>query len=165
MNRGSRNRLTPPCLRLAGRCCYDPVEVPEPEPEGVAGEPLGGVPWPGPGWEPEPEPMLGQFFVELDPALVDPDVPDPVDGGGVVEAELDEVPLELVPLLPVPEPDVVELVVAALATSAPPPTSPAVRAPMASALRRRIFICLVCPFSHVTPTPSGGHDTACAPDL
>ena len=110
--------------------------------------------------------MLGQFFVELDPELEpDPDVPELVVGGAVVEAELDEVPLELVPLLPVPEPDVVELVVAALATSAPPPTSPAVRAPMASALRRRIFICLVCPFSRVTPTHSGGHDTACAPDL
>jgi hypothetical protein len=124
---------------------------------------------PGLEWEPDPDPMLGQFFVVLepefvpglalelepepepvdpepeelelvDPELEDPDVPELFDGDGDVVAE---------------DPDVVELVVAALATSAPPLTSPAVSAPRASALRRRNFMGLYALSCRVTPTPIG----------
>jgi hypothetical protein len=86
---------------------------------------------------------LGQFFVELEDEelfelvggalLVDPDellagvLPD----GGPVVPELVLVEVELA-------------LVAALATSAPPATRPLVKAPTASALRKRSF--MVCPF-------------------
>ena len=119
-------------------------------------------PEPGLELEPEPEPDVPDELEPVDPEPVDPEAVDPEFPELLDD---DEVPLELVPLFPVPEPDVVGLEVAALATSAPPPTSPAVRAPVASALRRRIFMSVVCPSSRVTPTPSGGHGTACAPDL
>ena len=119
----------------------------------------------------EDEPELDEPELDepelVDPEPVDPDVPELLDVGDVVELELElDVPFELVvPLFPVPEFGVVELVVAALATSAPPPTRPAVSAPMASTLRGRNFISFVCPSFRVMPTPSGGHDRACAPDL
>lgn len=102
---------------------------------------------PEPELELEPEPDVPDELEPVDPEPVDPEVPELLDD--------DDMPLELVPLVPVPEPDVVGLEVAALATSAPPPTSPAVRAPVASALRRRIFMSVMCPFSRVIPTPSG----------
>ena len=120
-----------------------------------------------------PEPMSGPVLrgartgTRAGARAREPDVPDELEP---VDPEVPELPDErcaarLVPLFPVPEPDVVGLEVATLATSAPPPTSPAVRAPVASALRSRIFMSVVCPSSRVTPTPLGGHGTACAPDL
>jgi hypothetical protein len=114
--------------------------------------PAGGVPV----WEPEPLPMFGQLWVDVEPepelelepeelledpelVLPEPEFPEVVlDEGVVVEAF--EVEVEPEPELPV----VVE-VVAALATSAPPANRPEVNAPMASTLRRRI--CMgVCTF-------------------
>jgi hypothetical protein len=96
--------------------------------------------------DPDPDPMFGQFLVE-------PEDEDPVElvgGAGLVDP--DEL---LVGALPdavpvVPEPELVLVVVepalvAALAASAPPATRPLVKAPMASALRKRSF--MVCPFS------------------
>ncbi len=117
--------------------------------DGVVPVPAGGVPV----WEPEPLPMFGQLWVELEPEpelelepeelledpeleLPDPELPELVLGAGVV----DELDVELEPELPV----VVE-VVAALATSAPPARRPEVSAPMASTLRRRICMS-VCTF-------------------
>jgi hypothetical protein len=143
---------------------YEPEGGLEVEPDdGAVPEPAGGVPM----WLPEPLPMLGQFWVELEPEpeLEPEDVPEepePVlpelvlpepelpllelDEGAVV----DELLVELVPELPV----VVD-VVAALATTAPPATRPEVSALMASTLRRRIFIGCV-PFHLVrSASPSG----------
>jgi len=110
--------------------------------------PVGGEPV----WEPEPLPMLGQLWVELEPelepdpeeVLEDPELvlPEPelgvlVPDDGVVVEEL-EVVLE-------PELPAALEVVAALATSAPPARRPELSAPMASTLRRRI--CMGgCPF-------------------
>ena len=120
-------------------------------------DPAGGVPV----WDPEPLPMLGQLWVELEPepalelepeelledpelVLPVPELPELVPDAGVV---VDELPVELEPELPV----VVE-VVAALATSAPPARRPEVSAPMASTLRRRI--CMgVCTFRFVKRQP------------
>jgi hypothetical protein len=130
-------------------------EAQEPEPL-LDDEPDGGAPGAPSGWDPlpmlgqlcdEPDPVLAEpefgfeFVFELDPVLdpvleLDPELPD------VVLVLVDPVSpvLELVePADPVPELPVVD-VVAALATSAPPVTSPADKAPMASTLRRRIFI-------------------------
>jgi hypothetical protein len=91
--------------------------------------------------------MLGQFLVE-------PDDEEPVElVGGVGLVDPDELLVgalpDAAPVVPEPElelvPAVVELVlVAALATSAPPVTRPLVKAPTASALRKRSF--MVCPF-------------------
>jgi hypothetical protein len=92
--------------------------------------------------------MLGQFFVEpelelLEPepeelddpelALLDPELELPeLDGVVVVE----ELVLELEPVVPVLD----EPVVAASATSAPPVTRPVVSAPIANTFRSRIFM-------------------------
>jgi hypothetical protein len=151
------------------------------EPEGAAEpgvEPGDGVPVPAGGvpvWLPEPLPMLGQLWVEVEPepvepelepddvleepelVLLDPEFPvlELVDG-----VEVDEFVAELVPVLPV-----VLDVVAALATNAPPARRPDVSAPMASTLRRRICM-MDFPFiSSVTPTRSGRHCTRCSTDL
>ena len=120
-------------------------------------DPAGGVPV----WDPEPLPMLGQLWVELEPEpelelepeelLDDPEpvlpeleLPVPVlDVGAVVE----ELEVEPEPELPV----VVE-VVAALATSAPPARRPELSAPMASTLRRRNCMGW-CPFVSVKHQP------------
>jgi hypothetical protein len=106
--------------------------------------------------EPEPELELELAFEpELD-GPDDPEFPELLDDG-VVAGEPGDVPLELVPLLPVPGFDPDEPVVAAFATTAPPPTSPTVRAPTATALRRRIFISLLGPFlSCHDPPPRAG---------
>jgi hypothetical protein len=112
----------------------DPEFGVEPDDGAVPG-PVGGAPV----WVPEPLPMLGQFFEELEPALVlpDPVLPVPVlDDGEVVDELVEE---------PVPELPVVVDVVAALATSAPPATRPEVSAPVASTLRKRNDMG-VCPF-------------------
>ncbi len=102
--------------------------------------------------------MFGQFFVEPEPdVLLEPEeepeepdepelvLPDPefpvlvdgvvVDGVVVEEPELDEFEVAVAPELPV----VLE-VVAALATRAPPARRPEASAPVASAVRRRIFM-------------------------
>ena len=127
--------------------------------------------------------MFGQFFVELEPdallepeeepdepeepelVLLDPEFPVLVDGvvvDGVVveEPELDEFEVAVAPELPV----VLE-VVAALATRAPPARRPEARAPVASAVRTRIFIggspFVWCP----APAHSGRHHTGSALDL
>jgi hypothetical protein len=160
----------------AGCRPYDPDVEPE-ELEGGAGEalPAGGVPWPV-----EPDPMLGQFLVELDEP--DPDEPEL----GLPELELPEPELVLpeleVPVLPVlellldegvlveePEPEElvfgVELdVVAAPATNAPPTTRPVVNAPTASTLRKLSCMDWI-PFVSVRRPPFGGCPTACDPDL
>ena len=127
--------------------------------------------------------MFGQFFVELEPdVLLEPEeepdepdepelvLPDPefpvlvdgvvVDGVVVEEPELDEFEVAVAPELPV----VLE-VVAALATRAPPARRPEANAPVASAVRRRIFMggspFVSCP----APGHSGRHRTGCARDL
>jgi hypothetical protein len=129
----------------------------DPDPDGDA-----------PGW-PEPLPMLGQFWVEpelepepdpeleLEPELVLPDdVPDEpelelLEDGDVVDVE--------------PVPELPEDVVAALATNAPPVSSPVVSAPMASTLRKRIFMD-VLPFnSCASPARSDRQCTRCSPKL
>jgi hypothetical protein len=132
-------------------------------------EPAGGVPV----WLPEPLPMLGQFWMELElepeeepeepePVLPEPELPEPVlpvlelDDGELV----DELLVEPVPELPV-EVDVV----AALATNAPPATRPEVSALVASTLRRRIFIGCVPFISCGAPAHPRRHHTPCAPDL
>jgi hypothetical protein len=148
---------------------YEPEGGLEVEPDdGAVPEPAGGVPV----WLPEPLPMLGQFWVELElepelepeevpeepelavpePVLPEPVLPEPelpvleLDDGAVVDELLAE---------PVPELPVEVDVVAALATNAPPATRPEVSALVASTLRRRIFIgCL--PFHLVrSANPSG----------
>ncbi len=131
----------------------DPLEL-EPE-EGPVPYPAGGVPV----CAPEPLPMFGQFWDELDPDELDEpelEVPDPelpvleLEGVVVDESEVELLDVELVPVLPV-----VLDVVAASATSAPPATRPEVSAPMASTLRSRIFMG-GCPFvSRVTAGPLG----------
>lgn len=157
--------LCPWWLRWGGGTVgYEPEGGLEVEPDdGAVPEPAGGVP----GWLPEPLPMLGQFWVELEPEpelepeevpdepeLVLPELvlPEPelpvleLDDGAVV----DELLVEPVPELPV-EVDVV----AALATNAPPATRPEVNALVARTLRRRIFMGCV-PFPLVrSASPSG----------
>jgi hypothetical protein len=83
----------------------------------------------GAGCEPELVPMLGQFFAlsEVDPFEL--------DGDGVL-VELLPVAAVLVLVLGV----LLDAVVAALAAKAPPATRPLVSAPVATTLRRRIFI-------------------------
>ena len=134
---------------------------------------------------PDPLPMLGQLWVELEPELeldpLDPELelepeldepllalPDPVfpvldpdDGVVVEEPEVEELEVELepVPVLPVLE------VEAALATSAPPAKRPVVSAPTASTLRRRICMSC-CPFhSCVAPAPPDRYRPRCARHL
>lgn len=95
------------------------------------------------GWEPELDPMLGQFLVEPDDdepgALLDGVVPDEAEDPSVDVVPDDVVPDEVPELVL----DVLPLLVAALATSAPPATRPLVRAPTASALRSRSFMMFV----------------------
>jgi hypothetical protein len=133
---------------------------------GVAGDPAGGVPWVF-----EPDPMLGQFFVEPEPELELelPELPE------LEELEPEELELPVFPVLellddgvvvdePVPElePELVlgvELdVVAALATSAPPARSPVVNAPTASTFRRRSCMEDMPFVSGAAPAHSGGTD-------
>jgi hypothetical protein len=130
------------------------------------------------GGEPEPLPMFGQLWVELEPELEfevelpepDPVLPDPEPVPLELEPEPDVVDVsdvadkldgadvvELVPLLPV------ELdVVAASATSAPPARRPEVNAPTASAFRRRIFMGCA-PFVSVMSRPSRAGTAETAP--
>jgi hypothetical protein len=129
------------------------------DPDGVEPDPAGGAP----GW-PEPLPMLGQFWVEpeleLEPELV---LGDEVLEEPELELFEDEDGVVVVDVEPVPE--LPEDVVAALATNAPPVSSPVVSAPMASTLRRRIFMD-VLPFNSCTsPARSDRHCTRCAPKL
>jgi hypothetical protein len=133
---------------------YEPEGGLDVEPDdGAVPEPAGGVPV----WVPEPLPMLGQFWVEPEPALPELELPVlELDDGAVVDELLVEPPPEL--------PVVVD-VVAALATNAPPATRPEVSALVASTLRRRIFIGL-CPFiSCGASAHPGRHHTRCTPDL
>ena len=154
----------PASLRGLRGCDYDPDVVPEPE---LAG----GVPCPL-----EPDPMLGQFLVELEPEPELPELDEP-------ELELLEPELVLpeleVPVLPVLEPLLddgvlveepelelvlgVELdVVAALATNAPPATRPVVNAAVASTLRKRM--CMDdCLSSLVKRLPFGGYGQRAIP--
>jgi hypothetical protein len=110
--------------------------------------------------------MLGQLRGEPEPDALEPDDPEPVlldpefellepDDGVVVE--------ELV-LLPEPVEPAFE-VVAASATNAPPATSPAVNAPVASALRNRIFIWSLSFRFVECAAPFGEVFIRCAPDL
>jgi hypothetical protein len=112
--------------------------------------------------------MLGQFCVEpeldpepeLEPELV---LPDDVPEDPELELFEDEDGVVVVDVEPVPE--LPEDVVAALATNAPPVSSPVVSAPMASTLRRRIFMD-VLPFNSCTsPARSDRQSTRCAPKL
>jgi hypothetical protein len=131
------------------------------DPDGVEPDPAGGVPvWP------EPPPMLGQFWVEPELELEpepEPVLPDDVPEEPELELFEDEDGVVVVEVEPVPE--LPEDVVAALATNAPPVSSPVVSAPMASTLRRRIFMD-VLPFnSCASPARSDRHCTPCSPNL
>jgi hypothetical protein len=123
------------------------------DPDGVEPDPAGGAP----GW-PEPLPMLGQFWVEPELELepepeLEPELELFEDEDGVVVVDVE------------PVPELPEDVVAALATNAPPVSSPVVSAPMASTLRRRIFMD-VLPFNSCTsPARVDRHRTRCAPNL
>jgi len=140
---------------------------------------------PAPEWDPLP--MLGQFWLDPEPELPEPEpvlalpelpvlpelelesvlVPDEPEVVLVVldpEFPVDELvpPVELVEL--VPEPDVEPEVVAAPATNAPPATRPEASAPAASTFRNRMcigvaFLCRCCARSLERTA------TACAPDL
>jgi hypothetical protein len=113
--------------------------------------------------------MLGQFFVEPELELLEPE-PDELEDpelallDPVLELlelfELDGVVVveELVPVLEPVVPVLDELVVAASATSAPPVTRPVVSAPIANTFRSRIFMVAVLSL-HVRcrPVRSGSH--------